>query len=133
MRGEPYFYSVGVLKDIVASYDHIYQGIDFYKRRIYRYTDTNPLSIAEYKADFDRALGNIGRGKWDGNPSYCFRDYREYGRLQQIIISAIIGISDYELEGLGFWDISRLRGYAFYLMKLYLNGGNDVQKDNARY
>lgn len=113
MRG--FYYSVGVLKYISANYSRIYQeGIEIYGHGIYRYTDTNPWSIAEYKADFDTALTGIGKGKWEGKIN---GDFRNYGRLQKIIISDIMG--DDELAG--FYDIPRLRGYAYYLMKCFLN------------
>ncbi len=117
-----YYYSVSVLKDIVASYTHIYQGIEFSKGGVYHHLDADPWSIAEFKADFDMALQNIGKGKWAGELEE-FKYYRKYGRLQRIIIADILGIEDDELERLGFWSIPRLRGYSYYLMKCFLNGG----------
>ncbi len=124
MRGDTYSYSIRMLKDIANSYGHIYQGIEIYwhskKANIYRYTVTDPRQIAEFRADFDTALKNIGRGNWNGELKE-FKYYRHYGRLQQIIIAGIIGIDDDELTR--FYDIPRLQGYAYYLMCRYLNGG----------
>ena len=83
-------------------------------------------SIAEYKADFDTALKGIGRGKLTENINgSTFKDFRHYGRLQQIIIAVILGKTDYELEESGFYSVPRLRGYSFYLMKMFLNGDNN--------
>jgi len=133
MKWDKYYYSIGTLRDICASYSHIYQGIEFYRNGFYRYTDTDPWSIAEYKADFDIALQNIGKGKWAGEiEGRKFRDFRYFGRLQQIIIAIIMGVNDCELEGLGFYGISRLRGYAYYLMRSFLNNGVDTN-NNRHY
>lgn len=126
-----YTYSVQKLKDIAACYDNIYQGIEFYKKgKLYNYTETNPWEIAEFKADFDMALNKLGQSRypsraphWTGEiKTMQFSDCKWFGRLQQIVIADILGMDDYELAGLGFYDIPRLRGYAYHLMKTYLNG-----------
>ena len=119
MNFNPYFYSVGTLKDIAACYSQ--EGIEFHRHKIYRYTDLDPWSVAEYRADFDRALNGIGRGHWDGT-IHEFKFYRHFGRLQQIIIADIVGITDNELTGLGFYQIPQLRGRAYKWMANYLNG-----------
>jgi len=88
-------------------------------------TTTHPFSIAEYKADFDRALDDLGRGHWSGdNISPLFKSYRGFGRLQRIVIADIIGVEDSELEAMGFYSIPRLRGLAYWRMKQFLNGGD---------
>ena len=123
-NGNEYFYSKHTLRTIAANYLNIYEGLPLSLNE----EVVNPWALAEYKADFDMALRNIGRGRWIGEKGE-FKSFRHYGRLQQIIIADIMGIDDYELEDLGFYDISRLKGYAYYLMQIYLNGGNNVNKN----
>ena len=109
------------MRTIAESYTSIYEGLPLSLRS----EVTNPWALAEFKADFDMALNSIGKGNWTGIISYQFKDYKHFGRLQQIVIAIILGIPDYELEGLGFYDILRLKGYAFYLMAKYLNEGGE--------
>ena len=119
-KGDQYYYSTKTLKIIAENYANIYEGLPL----SLNYEVTNPFSLAEYKIDFDLALRGIGKGKWTGRIDGCeFKDFKYYGRLQRIIIADIFGVTDYELEGLGFYSIPRLRGYAYYLMRCYLNGG----------
>ena len=74
-------------------------------------------------ADFDMALDKIGKGKWTGFiDDLKFSDYKRFGRLQWVVIAGIIGIEDRELEGLGFYSIPQMRGYAYHLMLDRLNG-----------
>jgi len=118
---DTYRYSAKVLKAIAEAYWGLYDGL------LFREGDeiTDPISLAEYKADFDIGLRGIGRGKWDGRLK---QDYRKYDKLQWVVISDILGIGDEELTRLGFYDISRLRSYAYHLMCKYLNGEyNGVQ------
>ena len=115
-RGNQFFYSKRLLKTIAENYCSIYEGLPLSSGE----EVTNPWLIAEYKADFERALQSIGRGKWDGNLTE-FKHYRNYGRLQRIIIADILGIGDNEL--IEFSQIPRLRGYAYYLMTKCLNDG----------
>ena len=117
--GDKFLYTKGLLKKIASSYDNIYGGLPLLRGEI-----TDPFAIAEFRADFDLALNSIGRGKWNGVTSGNFKDYRHLGRLQRIIIADVMGINDWKLEGLGFFDSARLRGYAYSLMAKYLNGGN---------
>ena len=115
-----YIYSAGVLRSIAAHYLQIYDGLPVSWRR----DEYNLWSLAEYRADFDNALRAIGRGKWGGLPDNArFRDFNKYGRLQRIVIADIMGVNDYELEQAGFERIPQSRGYAYYLMKMQLNGG----------
>ena len=117
---DKYFYSTGALKSIAENYLRIYEGLPLsWRTEIY-----NPWAIAEYKADFDRALRGIGKGKWDGEIK-DFKHYRNFGRCQRIIIAGILGISDVELMRMRFYNIPQLRGYAYYLMKMYLNGDDN--------
>jgi len=112
-----YIYCKGMLKRIARSYASIYEGIEGITSEI-----TEPFSIVEYKADFDRALDSIGRGHWDGNvEDKTFKDFRRFGRSQQAVIADIYGIKDDELEEMGFYNINRLKGYAYYLMTVDLN------------
>ena len=76
-----YFYSTKMLKVIAESYATIYDGFSPREGRLIM----NPQAITEYKADFDIALKNIGKGIWTGNiDGRSFKDFRHYGRLQQI-------------------------------------------------
>ena len=127
-QDETYFYSVKILRVIAENYTSVYDGLEFRPGHLI----TNPWALAEFRADFDVALQSIGKGRWTGNINgHKFKDYYHYGRLQRIVIADIFGMSDYALEGLGFYDIPRLRGYAYYLMCCVLNGtgGNNDQKD----
>lgn len=123
VNGE-YFYTTGVLRAIAANYLTLYNGFPVSWRKD-EYDLTN---IAEYKADFDRALNAIGKGAWAGKlMPWTF--YRRYGRCQRTVIANILGITDYELSLQGFYGIGRLRGYAYYLMCRQLNkGGYNVKE-----
>lgn len=88
------------------------------------YTDGSLVvlyAIAESKADFDRSLDNIGRGKWKGLTNNNFGAYKYYGRQQQVIIAYILNISDRKLEGMGFYNIPQLRHEAYKRMVAILN------------
>ena len=114
-----YIYSKRILKVIAENYGSLYDGLPLSPH----WEETNPITLAEYKADFDRALNSIGRGHWQGNLNgYKPQDYRHYGRLQQLIIADILGAGEQELLRMGFYDIPRLRGFAYYLMTRFLNG-----------
>ena len=100
-----YFYSVKTLKVIAWSYRTIYEGLPLY------YEVHNPFKLAEFKADFDRALSAIGRGKWTGINGSKISNYRGFGKLQKVVIADIIG--EY-VTGNG--------GLAYRWMANYLNG-----------
>jgi len=100
-----YFYSVKTLKIIAWSYRTIYEGLPLY------YEVHNPFKLAEFKADFDRALSAIGRGKWTGINGFKISNYRGFGKLQKVVIADIIG--EY-VTGNG--------GLAYRWMANYLNG-----------
>ena len=100
-----YFYSVKTLKVIAENYKTIYDGLPLY------YEVYNPFKLAEFKADFDRALSAIGRGKWTGIKGSKISNYRGFGRLQKVVIADIIG--EY-VTGNG--------GLAYRWMANYLNG-----------
>ena len=118
-----YYYSAGILKAIAESYDSIYEDGLLLANHYISYL----YAIAEYKADFDRALLEIGKGEWGGLTSQNLKDYRYYGRLQQVIIADILGITDCYLAGLGFYDIPKLRGLAYYRMAERLNSNDRRQ------
>ena len=116
---DQFYYSKKLLRVIAENYTSIYNGLPRLHSEV-----VNLWELAELKADFDMALNSIGRGKWDGKMG-CFKDYKYFGRLQQIVIADVFGVNDDYLGGLGFWDISKMRSYAYYLMYCYLNGGKD--------
>jgi len=127
-----YRYTAHELEAIAEFYAAIYKGLDlsYYgndslssrpEAGMARYVN-NPWSIADYKADFDMALSAIGREKWRGLNSLRFKDYRRYGRLQQLVIAAILGVDDKVLRQARFYEISRLRATAYTWMANYLNG-----------
>ena len=117
-----YTYTVGTLKAIAFCYTDIYL-IGFHRTM-------NPYGIAEYKADFDMALDSIGKGHWQDLYSIFFRSYRYYGKAQQVVIADVLGITDWELQAYGFYQIPQLRGKAYKWMADFLNnsyGRGDVQ------
>jgi len=94
---------------------------------------TNPSSIVDYKADFDKALNAIGRGKWDGifpakpeekREEYIkyFKKYRNFGQLQRVVIAQMLHIRDHKLLAFGIKDAWKYRYEAFRAMANYLNG-----------
>mgnify|MGYP001586030693 CR=1 FL=1 len=112
-------YSSGLLKNIAANYCTLYDGFPI----SWRVDSYNLFDIAEHKADFDMSLRSIGKGRWTGDIGKTkYRDFIRYGRLQRIIIADIFGIDDYELGLLGFYNIPQMRGFAYFLMKTFLNG-----------
>ena len=120
-RNDDYVYTSGILKGIATSYHHIYQRIEWYtKARTEPIVINDPQALVEYKVDFDRALNNIGRGIWTGKED----DFRQYGRLQGVVIADIYEIEDAELEVNGYYDIPRLKGLAYSFMTRVLNGKN---------
>jgi len=106
-----FYYSVGNLKGIAEHYESLYTNAHL----------AVLYSVAESKADFDRALDNIGRGKWRGLANHKFGAYKYYGRQQQVIIAEILNISDRKLEGYGFYEIPQMRGNAWRRMADFLN------------
>jgi hypothetical protein len=119
-----FYYSSKLLRQIAESYHHIYQGIVIKswnetidgetigcERRI-----SNPWEIAECKADFDKALSAIGKGKWQGITGNKISDYKGFGKLQKLIIADILG------EEIEFYQVPQMRGYAYHLMADRLNG-----------
>lgn len=118
-EGDKFLYTTGLLKAIAKGYISIHEALELSPGNLI----TNPWAIAEFKADFDIALQGLGRGRWAGRVDNLeFGTYRHYGRLQQIIIADILGIGNYELCQHGFYHVSQLRGYAYYLMCRQLNG-----------
>ena len=107
-----YIYRIGTLKAIALGYEFLYS--DAHTESLYE--------IALLKADFDRSLDSIGRGNWTGEVLE-FNFYKYFGKQQRIIIADIIGISDRELKGLGFYNIPQLRHEAYKRMVNILNGG----------
>ena len=88
---------------------------------------TDPFLIAEYKADFDRALNEIGRGDWDGSEPTDFWEYKYFGRFQRMVIAQTLGMSEGQLEALGFDDIKKLMGLAYFRMLENLNDRKTTQ------
>jgi len=108
-----FYYSVGNLKGIAEHYESLYTNASL---AVLYY-------VAESKADFDRSLDSIGRGKWRGLENSNFGAYKYYGREQQVVIAGILGISDRWLAGLGFYNIPQLRHEAYKRMVAILNKG----------
>jgi hypothetical protein len=128
-RGLDYHYSKTVLKAIAAYYGEntIYSVLD-------RIIACDPCSVVEYKADFDMALNAIGKcHEWSGDVDTFteFKYYRQFGRLQQVIIAEVIGTEDEELERCGFDDIPKCKAMAFSRMARYLNTGELHNKDHS--
>jgi hypothetical protein len=111
-----FYYSVGILKGIVTSYQTIDSVLMIGDHQI-----VNRFGIALFKADFDYSLASIGRGHWRGLESLDFRYYRHFGRLQRVVIAKILGIEDRELGGLGFYNIPQYRHTAYKRMADSLN------------
>ena len=109
-----YTYTVGTLRQIADYYCSLYNQEFFHPQ-------ADLFSIALYKADFDMSLNAIGKGYWSGLDNTDFRAYRYFGKAQQIVIADIIGITDYELKGLGFYQVPQLRGKAYRWMADFLN------------
>ncbi len=123
-RNDRFFYSKKLLRTIAENYTSIYDGLPRLNSTI-----VNLWELAEYKADFDMALAIIGRGKWVGDIEGKFKAYRNFDRIQRVVIADILGVSDDELEGLGFWDVLKMKSYAYYRMLVFLNGDKDDEKD----
>ena len=134
-KGDEYRYSKWLLERIAQSYGHIYDRIvlevytvilDGYKVERERCIK-GEQTLIEYKVDFEGALAKLGNSRHPSRApkldlsSYDFKTYSKYSRLQQIVIADILGITDWELLGRGFYDIPRLRGYAYSIMAKYLN------------
>ena len=106
--GDTYFYSMKTLKVIAENYKTIYDGLPLY------YEVHNPFKLAEYKADFDRALSAIGRGKWTGINGSKISNYRGFGKLQKVVIADIIGTYVTGNGGLAYrWMANYLNGVPF--------------------
>ena len=88
---------------------------------------TDPFLIVEYKADFDRALSELGRDNWDGKCPTNFNHYKHFGRLQRVIIAQMLGLTDSYLEGQGFDNIPKLLGLAYFRMLENLNERETAQ------
>ena len=116
---DEYIYSKGILRMIAENYQTIYEALPVsWRIEIY-----NIHSIVEYKADFDTALNAIGRGHWDGSTEGKeFKDFKYFGRLQQIVIADVLGITVEELARRGFYKIPQLKGTAYRWMANHLNG-----------
>ncbi len=114
-----YIYTQGVLRAIVRGYESIYDWLLL----SYHSEVESPWGRVEYKSDFDMALDAIGKGRWCGEVYPSLSHYRYFGRLQRMVIADIIGTGNDELEALGFYDIPRLKGYAYSVMCRFLNTG----------
>ena len=114
-QNDIYYYTVGNLKGIAEHYESLYINASL----------TVLYYVAESKADFDRSLDNIGRGKWRGLENSNFGAYKYYGKEQQTVIADILFGKDgatRELERYGFYNIPQLRHEAYKRMATKLNG-----------
>jgi len=112
-HNDRFYYTTGMLKGIASNYDYLYLDASW----------NTLFSVAESKADFDMALSSIGKGYWRGLDNHKFGYYKYFGRLQQVVIAAIMGIPDRKLEGMGFKDARIMRSVAFQRMRDVLNKG----------
>jgi len=112
-----YYYTRSVVDAIVEYYGLLYDR----QLKIGPYQITHLFTLVEFKTDFDMALDSIGRGKWRGLTSHNFNNYRQFGRMQRVIIASILGIDDYELRAFGFSDAKQLRYEAYKRMLGILN------------
>jgi hypothetical protein len=132
---DKYFYSSGDLEEIVVSYKYIMAegllNLDFSGPTVYGGEYASHL-IMSAKVDLDRALDHIGSGHWSGTnwgnkeSDFKLRNYRHFGKMQQIIIAQILGWDEsdsHELEQMGFYDIKDLRYRAYKAMCRFLNEG----------
>ena len=116
-----FYYTRGILKDIARCYDGIYGGLTINEHYI-----SNDFDVAEFKADFDRALDELGKAKWNGLSSLSFNRYKHFDKKQRIIIAYILGLrSDYKLESWGFWEARKYRYKVLNEMVSILNGGKN--------
>jgi len=105
-----FYYSIGILKRIAENYIHLYHDASW----------KSLFALVEFKADFDRALDSIGKGKWTGKVE-DFRKYKYFGKKQQVVIADILGMRDYELENWGISEARKLRHKAYKSMVKVLN------------
>jgi len=119
---DTYIYSSKTLRSIASGYHDIYNGLSLgFSEDI-----TDSSSLIEFKVDFDSALNSIGKGYWDGRyEGHTVKELRYFGKLQRVIIADVTGITDIELIKDRLSHIPSLKGYAYYLMALYLNGGSN--------
>ena len=135
-----YIYTPSLLKTIADCYETLYtDGIEIVIKirlhHIWEDADENiriirieePLSVIEYKADFDMALNDIGQGNWRGLTSFRFSDYKWFGWQQRVVIADVLGVPDNHLEAMGFKRIGQLRGNAYGRMLSFLNEKSIVQ------
>jgi len=126
-QGDKYVYSKAEVEAIAENYQEVTMSVYFAKQE-YEGKGASYHPVLDYKVDFDRALDDIGKGKWEGDiEGKEYRDYRHFGRLQRIVIADIYWIDDYELEREGFYRVPNLRSIAYGRMAHYLNDGNRPQ------
>ena len=94
-----YYYSVWLIRYLAEHWDNLYDdGIGFED-----YEDTNPWSIAEYRADFSIAIKKVGR------------------RMRKSIEEYIKGTPDRVMEMRGYYEVASLREKAYVAMVETLN------------
>ena len=121
---EYFEYTPQQMRDIAACYGSLYEdGLEFTQRSGLFSLVNNPYSVVEFKADFDTALDNLGRGHWDGRiDGNAFQNYGYFGTLQRVVIAQICGYEDWELEEFGFYQVPQLLGRAYSWMAKQANG-----------
>ena len=112
-----FYYKIGTLKAIARNYEDLYSDAP----------NGGLFEVAEFKADFDRALSLIGRGHWTGEVRN-FGYYKGFGKAQRVVIADILGLFDNELKAWGFYEVRKLRHKAYRNMVIVLNGENQEQK-----
>ena len=118
-----FIYTKRILQAIAENYTDIYMSIYYSGGEIHEGIVVNPL--IDYKIDFDMALNSIGAGHWVGDVEKTkFENYRYFGKLQRVVIADIYGITNWELERLGFYRIPNLKSIAYGRMVRCLNDGS---------
>lgn len=135
---DKYHYTKGELKNTALHYKD-YTLLKTPSPEVDSNKDKLRRDLISRKIDFDRSLNAIGKGKWSGTnflDEGC--DFKSFGKLQQVVIADILGINDWELERMGFYDIHRIRGFAYSCMADFLNkgffnvGGNKFVPSNKK-
>jgi len=93
-QDDTYFYTYSTLEQIAECYRNVYEGIEFYSRNgLYYGLERNPLSLAEYKADFDMAWGKLPQPEKHSLTQYLNseKNYRKPRRVLRMMRAILNG------------------------------------------
>ena len=118
MRRNEFRYTPAMLKAFARYYPVVYDSL----------SPSNWLELIIMKADFDRALSALGK-KWEGLTSFEFNDYKQYAKLQRLVIADMLipEETDWQLHARGFHNPPRGRRLAYKRMANFLNAGASVE------